>query len=109
MAGQGIRRREILRLLGTAATAATFPGFRKWGFACGHVGIAALSIRPATYQPQFFSAAEYPMIERLAKIIDASVFLNCTDKTTTISIMAFSLRTSEHLIENFRRGEHRRA
>jgi gluconate 2-dehydrogenase gamma chain len=69
MAGQGIRRREILRLLGTAATAAAFPGFSKWGFACGHIGNAALSIKPANYQPQFFSSAEYPMIERLAEII----------------------------------------
>jgi choline dehydrogenase-like flavoprotein len=42
-------------------------------------------------------------------VCDASVFLNCTDKTTTISILTFSLRTSEHLIENFRRGEHRAA
>jgi len=42
-------------------------------------------------------------------VCDASVFLNCTDKTTTISILAFSLRTSEHLIESFRRGEHQRA
>jgi choline dehydrogenase-like flavoprotein len=40
---------------------------------------------------------------------DASVFLNCTDQTTTISILAFSLRTCEHLIENFRRGEHKTA
>jgi choline dehydrogenase-like flavoprotein len=32
-------------------------------------------------------------------------FLTCTDKTTTISILAFTLRTSQHLIENFRRGE----
>ena len=42
-------------------------------------------------------------------VCDASVFLNCTDKTTTISILAFSLRTSEHLIENFRRGDHKAA
>jgi choline dehydrogenase-like flavoprotein len=42
-------------------------------------------------------------------VCDASVFLNCTDKTTTISILAFSLRTSEHLIENFRQGEHKTA
>jgi choline dehydrogenase-like flavoprotein len=42
-------------------------------------------------------------------VCDASVFLNCTDKTTTISILAFSLRTSEHLIENFRQGEHKAA
>lgn len=40
---------------------------------------------------------------------DASVFLNCTDKTTTISIMAFTLRTCDHIIENFRTGQHRRA
>jgi choline dehydrogenase-like flavoprotein len=39
-------------------------------------------------------------------VCDASVFLNCTDKTTTISILAFSLRTSEYLIENSRRGDH---
>ena len=38
-------------------------------------------------------------------VCDASVFLTCTDKTTTISILAFTLRTSQHLIENFRRGE----
>ncbi|PYV13077.1 MAG: GMC family oxidoreductase [Acidobacteria bacterium] len=37
-------------------------------------------------------------------VADASVFLNCTDKTTTISILAFSLRASEHLIETLRRG-----
>ena len=42
-------------------------------------------------------------------VCDASVFLNCTDKTTTISILAFSLRTSEHLIENFRQGVHKAA
>ena len=39
-------------------------------------------------------------------VCDASVFLNCTDKTTTISILAFSLRTSEYLIGNLRRGDH---
>lgn len=42
-------------------------------------------------------------------VCDASVFLNCTDKTTTISIMAFTLRTCEHMIENFRQGAHKRA
>ncbi len=35
---------------------------------------------------------------------DASLFLNCSDKTTTLSILAFSLRTSEYLIEQMRRG-----
>jgi choline dehydrogenase-like flavoprotein len=37
-------------------------------------------------------------------VADASLFLNCTDKTTTISILAFSLRASEHLLENLRKG-----
>jgi choline dehydrogenase-like flavoprotein len=41
-------------------------------------------------------------------VCDASVFLNCTDKTTTISIMAFTLRTCEHLVENFSKGAHKR-
>ena len=33
---------------------------------------------------------------------DASVLLNCTDKTTTLSILAFSLRTSEYIISQFK-------
>lgn len=39
-------------------------------------------------------------------VCDASVFLNCTDKTTTLSILAFTLRTCDHMVDNFRRGEH---
>ena len=69
MAGQGIQRREVLRILGTAAAAAMFPGFSKWGFACGHVGNAALSIRPASYHPAFFRVSEYAMVERLTEMI----------------------------------------
>jgi gluconate 2-dehydrogenase gamma chain len=69
MAGQGIQRREVLRILGTAAAAAQFPGFSKWGFACGHVGNAALQVKPTTYRPQFFTAAEYATVERLTEII----------------------------------------
>ena len=38
-------------------------------------------------------------------VCDASVFLNCTDKTTTISILAFTLRTCDYVIDKFRRGE----
>jgi choline dehydrogenase-like flavoprotein len=39
-------------------------------------------------------------------VSDASVFLNCTDKTTTLSILAFSLRTSEHILQQFKAGGH---
>jgi hypothetical protein len=69
MAGQGVQRREVLRILGTAAAAAQFPGFSKWGFACGHIGNAALQIKPAVYRPQFFTTAEYATVERLTEII----------------------------------------
>jgi len=37
-------------------------------------------------------------------VCDASIFLNCTDKTTTLSILAFALRASEHLIKKLRNG-----
>jgi choline dehydrogenase-like flavoprotein len=39
-------------------------------------------------------------------ICDASVFLNCTDKSTTLSILAFALRTSEYIAQQFRQGQH---
>jgi len=41
-------------------------------------------------------------------VCDASVFPSPTDKTTTISIMAFTLRTCDHLLDNFKNGVHRR-
>jgi choline dehydrogenase-like flavoprotein len=41
-------------------------------------------------------------------VCDASVFPSSTDKTTTISIMAFTLRTCDHMLENFKNGVHRR-
>jgi len=69
LAGQSIERREILRMLALAAGAASFPGFCRWSFACGHVGNGIAQIRPAAYHPLFFTAAEYATIERLADII----------------------------------------
>ncbi|HEY7305902.1 MAG TPA: GMC family oxidoreductase [Bryobacteraceae bacterium] len=38
-------------------------------------------------------------------IADASVFPTPTDKTTTISIMAFTVRACEHMIECFKQGQ----
>ncbi len=38
-------------------------------------------------------------------VCDASVFPLCTDKTTTLSILAFTLRTCEYMIEKFHRGD----
>jgi gluconate 2-dehydrogenase gamma chain len=69
LGGQGIERREVLRIMAIAAGAATFPGFSKWSFACGHVGNAATQIKPAVYQPLFFTLPEYALIEKLTDII----------------------------------------
>ena len=41
-------------------------------------------------------------------VCDASVFPSPTDKTTTLSIMAFTLRTCDRIIESFRDGVHQR-
>jgi choline dehydrogenase-like flavoprotein len=57
--------------------------------------------------PQRFVTNRFGQTHDVANlyVCDASVFLNCTDKTTTLSILTFALRTSEHLIEQFRNGE----
>jgi gluconate 2-dehydrogenase gamma chain len=69
MAGQSLQRREILRILSIASTAAAFPGFSKWCFACAHPQQDLHKIRPSVYQPIFFTPAEYALIERLTDII----------------------------------------
>ena len=69
MAGQSIERREVLRMMAMAAGVATFPGFSKWTFACGHIGNALAQIKPAVYRPVFFTAPEYAVVERLTDLI----------------------------------------
>ncbi len=39
-------------------------------------------------------------------ICDASIFPNLTDKTTTMPIIAFTMRTCDYMLENFRTGVH---
>ena len=69
MAGQDLQRREMLRIMATAAAFSKFPGFAKWTFICSHDTSAVERIRPESYQPQFFSPSEYAVIERLTEII----------------------------------------
>lgn len=74
MGGQGIERREILRYIGIASIAGTFPGFSKWAFACaqGHVheaAVAAARTPAAPYKPLFFTPQQFQMIEHLAEMI----------------------------------------
>jgi gluconate 2-dehydrogenase gamma chain len=69
MAGQGMDRRETLRVLALAAAASKFPGFHRWAFACDHLGTTHVQLKPAAYSPQFFTANEYATVERLAEMI----------------------------------------
>ena len=42
-------------------------------------------------------------------ICDASIFPSPTDKTTTMPIIAFTMRTCDHILDNFQNGIHKRA
>ena len=42
-------------------------------------------------------------------ICDASIFPSPTDKTTTMPIVAFTMRTCDYILEDFHKGQHKRA
>jgi gluconate 2-dehydrogenase gamma chain len=69
--GQGVERREILRYIGIAAVAGTFPGFSKWVFACpkDHSQSPTAGAGSDSYKPLFFSPQHYRMVEHLAEMI----------------------------------------
>jgi gluconate 2-dehydrogenase gamma chain len=74
MGGQGAERRDILRYIGIASVAATFPGFRQWAFACSHAtgdspsGTASQASQEP-YKPLFFSPEQFHLVEQLAETI----------------------------------------
>jgi hypothetical protein len=70
LGGQSIERREILRYIGIAAVAASFPGFSRWAFACPlEHPRAAAQPQSQAYKPLFFSSDQFQMIEHLADMI----------------------------------------
>lgn len=69
VAGQGLQRREILRIIGAAAVASHFPGFSKWAYAEAHAHAAGDAPRPKAYTPLFFSPAEFAVITKLTELI----------------------------------------
>jgi gluconate 2-dehydrogenase gamma chain len=71
LGGQGIERREILRYIGIAAVAGTFPGFNKWAFACpqDHPQAVSAASPSAPYKPLFFSAEHYQVVQHIAELI----------------------------------------
>ena len=56
--------------------------------------------------PRHFVTNRFGQAHDVANLFmcDASVLLNCTDKTTTLSILAFSLRTAEYIVKQFQNG-----
>lgn len=70
MGGQGFERRDILRYIGIASVAATFPGFHHWVFACAHHPDAApVAAQAASYTALFFSPEQFRLVEHLADMI----------------------------------------
>ena len=75
MGGQGIERREILRYIGIASVASSFPGFSQWAFACPgdhthvHSQSTPTNASSDSYKPLFFSPQQYRMVEHLAEMI----------------------------------------
>jgi hypothetical protein len=70
VAGQGIERRDMLRVLAMAAAAGQFPGFHRWAFACAHHGEGDVIPAPvARYTPQFFTPDEYTTLDQLTALI----------------------------------------
>jgi len=104
MAGQNVERREILRILATAAAAARFPGFSKWAFACGHVGNATAQIKPATYQPSFFTPPEYATIELLADLIIPSDDTPGAREAGVAEFIDFMVASDPNVQDKFRNG-----
>ncbi len=69
VAGQGLQRREILRVIGVAALASHFPGFTRWAYAGAHAPGDAAPPPPKSYAPQFFSKPDFAVISRLTELI----------------------------------------
>ena len=104
MAGQGIERREVLRILAIASVAAQFPGFRRWTFACGHVHADSTQIKNAAYAPQFFTPAEYSTMERLTEMIIPSDGGAGAREAGVSEFVDFMVRSDPSLQYKFRFG-----
>ena len=71
MAGQGVERREVLRMLALASAVSASPGFHRWAFAFDehdrHAAGESIA-RPRT-EPRFFTPEEYTLVALLASVI----------------------------------------
>jgi len=69
LANQSPDRREILEFIALAAAAGRFPGFARWVCAPQHMEHPTDEPRPHTYQPLFFTPAEFAAIDQLTETI----------------------------------------
>jgi gluconate 2-dehydrogenase gamma chain len=73
VANQNPSRRELLEMLSRVTVVSQFPGFSKWMYAgedtIHHKMDEIAPTRPAHYEPQFFTPAQYALVERLVDLI----------------------------------------
>lgn len=72
MAGQGLERRDVLRMLALAASVSEVAGFERWSFAFGvedHAAQTAARAVPNPYVPRFLTGDEYALVGILAALI----------------------------------------
>lgn len=67
MANQSPDRRAVLQMLARVAVVSRFPGFSRWSFAAEHEHSAPP--KAVSYQPQFFTPAEYRLLDQLSELI----------------------------------------
>jgi len=52
---------------------------------------------------------QVPTIQTPFLIFGTSIFPSCTDQTTTMPIIEFTMRTCDCMLGNFKKGVHKRA
>ena len=104
--GQSIERRETLRCIGIAAVAAFFSGFSRWVFACPIDHPRQANPQPQSSLQPFFSGrtmrwGKNSGAPTLSPIVPEA---SCTDITTTMPIVAFTMRACHYMLDNLKRA-----
>lgn len=108
MAGQNIERREVLRALSLAASAALSPHFCRWVYAgsehpAAHAGETSPA-RTGPYQPQFFSAGEYAAVAALTERILPTDETPGAREAGVSEFVDFIVASDPTIQERFRKG-----
>jgi hypothetical protein len=104
MAAQDLQRREIVRILGIALVASHCPGFAKWAYAGAHPPTNAAPVPPSQFSPQFFSAGEYALVERLTDLIIPNDETPGARQAGVAEFVDFMVAHDRDLQYNFRTG-----